>query len=104
MIERHWKGITRVEEAENYINHLDHKTFPALLGIAGFIKATILKRPVDEGTEFLIVTVWNSVESIRQFAGEQAEAANVPQEARAMMVEYDSYAKHYEVAGGISKV
>lgn len=101
MIERHWKGVARVEEAENYIRHLQTKTFLHVSGLAGFIKATILQRPVDNGMEFLIVTVWDSLESIKQFAGEQVEVANVPREAQEMMVEYDPYAKHYEVAGGV---
>ena len=99
MIERHWKGIARVEEAENYIRHLQTKTFPHVMEMAGFIRATILKRPVDKGMEFLIVTVWDSIESIKQFAGGQVEVANVPPEARKMMVEYDPFARHYEIVG-----
>jgi heme-degrading monooxygenase HmoA len=101
MIERHWKGIARTGEAENYIIHLQTRTFPHLLELAGFIEAKILKRPVDKGVEFLIVTVWDSLASIKQFAGERVEVANVPQEAREMMAEHDLYARHYEVAGGV---
>ena len=99
MIERHWKGITRNEEAENYIRHLQTKTFPHLADLNGFIKATILRRPVAKGTEFLIITVWDSIDSIRQFAGEKVEVANVPPEAQKLMVEFDRTATHYEVAG-----
>lgn len=63
----------------------------------GFVKATILKRPVDEGMEFLIVTMWESIEAIKQFAGEQVDMANVPMEARGMMVKFDEFARHYEI-------
>lgn len=97
MIERHWKGIAKIQEADNYIAHLRTKTFPHLSGLAGFIKATILKRPVDKGVEFLIVTAWTSIDSIKAFAGDQVEVANVPPEAREMMVEFDLTARHYEV-------
>ena len=97
MIERHWKGIAKSKEANNYIEHLNTKTFPHLSGLTGFIKASILKRPVDKGIEFLIITTWNSLESIKAFAGEQVEVANVPPEAREMMVEFDPTARHYEV-------
>jgi len=100
MIERHWKGIVRVQEADNYIQHLRTKTFPHISAMAGFIKASILKRPVDRGVEFLIITVWNSIESIKAFAGEQVEVANVPKEAREMMVEFEPIAAHYEVISG----
>jgi hypothetical protein len=99
MIERHWKGIARIDQADHYVEHLITKTFPALSLMNGFVKASILKRQVEEGVEFLIVTVWESMEAIRQFAGEEVDVANVPPEARAMMVTFDAFAKHYEVAG-----
>ena len=99
MIERHWTGIARTDQSDNYIRHLITQTFPKVASMKGFIKASILKRPIDEGVEFLIVTVWESIEAVRQFAGEQVDVANVPAEARAMMVKFDEFAKHYEVAG-----
>jgi len=43
------------------------------------------------------VTVWESLEAIRSFAGEDSEAAVVPLVAQAMMVEFDARARHYEV-------
>jgi hypothetical protein len=100
MIERHWKGIARIDQSDNYIKHLITETFPKASLMGGFVKATILKRPVAEGMEFLIVTTWESIEAVRQFAGEQVEVANVPPAARAMMMRFDEFATHYEVAGG----
>jgi heme-degrading monooxygenase HmoA len=102
MIERHWKGVARPEEAQNYIGHLQTKTFPHMAKMSGFLKATILKRPADKGVEFLIVSAWDNIESVRQFAGEQVEVANVPREAQEMMVEFDLFAVHYEVAGEVA--
>ncbi|MGZ3538207.1 MAG: antibiotic biosynthesis monooxygenase family protein, partial [Thermodesulfobacteriota bacterium] len=63
---------------DHYIHHLRNETFPGLARIEGFIKASILKRPIGEGTEFLIVTTWQSIEAIRNFAGESATTAVVP--------------------------
>src|SRR5882757_1694874 len=98
MIERHWKGIARKEEAENYIEHLTTATFPAIKNIGGFIRASVLKRPVDNGIEFLVVTVWDSMEAIRQFAGEQPDLAVVPVPAQKMMVSFDAHVSHFELA------
>ena len=67
MISRHWKGIAKPGEADNYIEHLRTDTFPKLSKINGFISASILKRTVRQGTEFLIITVWESIESIEKF-------------------------------------
>jgi heme-degrading monooxygenase HmoA len=97
MIERHWTGIAKPDEADRYIEHLSTETFPQLEELDGFIKATILSRPVAKGTEFLIVTVWASLDSIRHFSGERVETAVVPDKVQAMMVEFDREARHYEV-------
>ncbi|MGZ3559337.1 MAG: antibiotic biosynthesis monooxygenase family protein, partial [Thermodesulfobacteriota bacterium] len=68
-----------------------------LARIEGFIEASILKRPIGEGTEFLIVTTWQSIEAIRNFAGESATTAVVPPPVQLMMVEYDREVAHYEI-------
>ena len=54
-------------------------------------------REVERGTEFQIVTVWESLEAIKSFAGEDSEVAVVPLVAQDMMVEFDGRALHYEV-------
>lgn len=97
MISRHWKGIAKPGEADNYIEHLRINTFPKLSEISGFISASILKRTVRQGTEFLIITVWESIESIERFAGATADVAVVPEVVQAMMIEYDRIVRHYEV-------
>lgn len=104
MISRHWKGIARPGEGDNYIHHLRIDTFPKLSEIEGFISASILKRPVDQGTEFLIVTVWESVEAIKAFAGEKADVAVVPEVVQAMMVDYDRNVRQYEIADSYTPV
>jgi heme-degrading monooxygenase HmoA len=98
MISRYWMGVTKPGEAENYIAHLRTDTFPKLSEISGFIEASILKRAVAQGTEFLIITVWESIEAIERFAGATADIAVVPEVVQAMMVEYDKKVRHYEVA------
>jgi heme-degrading monooxygenase HmoA len=97
MIERHWKGVARPSEATRYIHHLRLDTFPSVAKIKGFIRSTILYRPVEKGTEFLIITVWESLDSIRQFAGANVEQAVVPAVVQEMMVEWEERVAHYEV-------
>jgi heme-degrading monooxygenase HmoA len=102
MISRIWKGIAKPGEADDYIDHLRTDTFPKLSGIDGFVSASILKRAVDKGTEFLIITVWESMEAIKSFAGANPEVAVVPAVVQAMMVDYDRQVRHYEVAENYS--
>jgi len=97
MIARHWRGIAKSGQADNYVHHLRPDTFPKLSGITGFIRAHILKREAHQGTEFLIVTAWESMEAIERFAGATADVAVVPDIVQVMMVECDKYVSHYEV-------
>jgi heme-degrading monooxygenase HmoA len=96
MISRQWRGLARREAAAAYQEHLRLETFPAIRRIEGFIDATILKRPVASGIEFLIVTRWKTMAAIERFAGEDAEAAVVPKAVQEMMLEYDARVRHYE--------
>jgi heme-degrading monooxygenase HmoA len=98
MISRNWRGVARAESADDYMHHLQNETFPQLSRIAGFVSASILHRPGNKGVEFLIVTTWDSMEAIRQFAGESEDVAVVPLVVQAMMVEYDEKVAHYEIA------
>ncbi len=97
MISRHWKGVARPEKADTYIDHLRKDTFPQLSKIRGFKGASILRRIVRRGVEFLIVTEWESLDAVREFAGEKPEVAVVPPVVQAMMIAYDKKCRHYEV-------
>ena len=98
MISRHWKGLCKREDAARYVEHLKRKTFPQLATLHGFVRATILRRELDGGTEFQVVTVWQSLAAIEAFAGRSVEAAVVPGAVQAIMLSYDQSVAHYEVA------
>jgi len=97
MIARQWRGLAKPERADDYVEHLRTDTFPQIRRLPGFVDASILRRELDRGVEFLVVTRWKSLEAIRSFAGPDAEAAVVPGEVQHMMIEYDRRARHYEV-------
>lgn len=97
MISRQWRGLVRRSQAQNYIEHLHTDTFPALRTMPGFLSASILSRPFDDGIEFLVVTQWRGLDDIARFSGADLEAAVVPADAAQMMIHYDHRAKHYEV-------
>lgn len=97
MISRQWRGLAKATFAEAYVEHLQAETFPALQKLPGFVSASILRRAVPEGIEFLIVTRWVSLDAIRAFAGANVETAVVPQKVQDMMVDYDRIVRHYEV-------
>jgi heme-degrading monooxygenase HmoA len=97
MISRQWHGVAKSTHADEYVEHLLTETFPQLSKIPGFIDASILRRNVRQGVEFLIVTHWESIGAIEQFSGRDAEVAVVPERVQEMMLEYDRRVRHYEV-------
>jgi len=100
MIERHWSGIVRAGRADDYVRHLEGETFPTLRALPGFVRGRILRRDVGEGTEFRIVTVWESLDAVRAFAGDEVELAVVPELVQRMMVRFDPRVTHYAAVGG----
>ena len=94
MISRQWRGLAKVAFAEAYVQHLHAETFPTLHKLPGFVGASILRRSVPEGVEFLVVTTWASVEAIRAFAGADVETAVVPRNVQEMMVAFDRVVRH----------
>jgi len=96
MISRQWTGWLRPEEANNYERYLAEHLLPELSLIEGFTGITIYKRPLNDAVEFLVVTNWMSMNSIKQFAGDNPSVAIISEKARNMMVRYDEEVRHYE--------
>jgi heme-degrading monooxygenase HmoA len=97
LIARHWRGLARPGHADAYVDHLRVETVPQLSTIPGFAGAAILKREIPQGTEFVIITYWESLAAIERFAGRDAEAAVVPPEVQRLMLEFDHRVRHYDV-------
>jgi hypothetical protein len=97
MISRHWIGIVRADRVAEYLHHLDHTVLPNLQKHDGLKNAYYLNRKVNEGVEFLIVTEWESVEAIINFAGVDYEKSVVDDFAKSLMVTYDVKVRHYTI-------
>jgi heme-degrading monooxygenase HmoA len=97
MISRQWRGLAKRVHASQYLEHLRQDTLPFLHAIPGFVDASVLRREVDDGIEFLVVTRWMSLSAIEQFAGPDLQCAVVPEKVQTMMIDYDQIVRHYEV-------
>jgi heme-degrading monooxygenase HmoA len=96
MICRYWRGLAFPEFETAYVDYLRRHTVPHLQRLSGFRDVSVLKRTGSTGTEFIVITRWDTLHSIVAFAGDDAESAVVPEDVRRMMREYDSRARHYE--------
>ena len=82
MIVRAWRGYGAASEGEAYPRHLLQSVRPKLEQLPGFQGLYLLRRQGMEEIEFLVLTLWESMEAIRAFAGDQPELAVVEPEAR----------------------
>ncbi|MEO7908401.1 MAG: antibiotic biosynthesis monooxygenase [Roseiflexaceae bacterium] len=97
MIARVWRGIAAPETAQDYLEHLRRTVFPELSEIAGYQGASVLRRDSDAGVEFTVQTLWDSMDAIRQFAGDQVETAVVASAAQPLFRSYDHTVTHHEI-------
>ena len=97
MIVRIWRGQATIENADAYYRHVTGTVFPALAGIRGHRGAYLLRRETDGRVEFLALTLWESLQAVLEFAGEDIENAVVEPEARAVLAEFDTFVRHFDV-------
>lgn len=99
MISRIWHGWTTPEKADEYESLLKEEIFVGIQNrrIPGFKSIQLLRREVGEEVEFVTIMLFDSLEAVRQFAGEDYEAAVVPEKARAVLSHFDVRSQHYEV-------
>lgn len=94
---RLWKGRATAAKAGEYVKHIHENVFPHIKSIAGHRGAYLLRRSVGNGIEFMVLTLWASMDAIRRFAGSDPERAVVEPNARAVLAEFDEVVTHYEV-------
>ena len=97
MIARVWKGAVRNEDSDAYSEYMQET------GVAGYAKTPgnrgvwMLRRDVDERTEFMMFTLWDSLAAVKAFAGDEYENAVFYPEDERFLVERDLSSTHYEV-------
>jgi len=97
VIARLWRGWTAPENADAYEEFLRTKMFPSIHRVPGYLGADLLRRENGDEIAFMTITRFESLESVRAFAGEDYEQAVVEPEARTLLSRFDERSEHYEV-------
>jgi heme-degrading monooxygenase HmoA len=105
MIARIWHGWTAPGQADQYETLLKHEIIPGIQqrGISGFKNIHVLKRQLENETEFTTIMWFDNLESVKQFAGEDYETAYVPEAARKVLNRFDKKVVHHELRWTISQ-
>lgn len=97
MIARLWHGRTRAALADEYYTFLQQTGIPDYESTAGNHGVWVLRSIEDETAHFLLITLWESVESIKRFAGDNYRKARYYPEDKDSLLEFEENASHYEV-------
>ncbi|WP_063819237.1 hypothetical protein [Herbidospora cretacea] len=97
---RTWRGWTRAEDADAYAAYMMETGYPGYTSTPGNRGVTFTRRDDGELTEFLLVSLWESGEAVRAFAGEEpGKAVFYPQDDR-YLVERELTVGHFDVFAG----
>ena len=98
MIARVWHGWTTRGNAAAYEDLLRSEILPGIArrGIRGLTGEHLLRREDGEEIEFVTILWFDSMEAVREFAGEDYETAVVPEKARRLLARFDARSQHYE--------
>lgn len=97
MIARMWHGKVPLDKADEYLKLMRTVAIPDYRRIPGNKLALVLRRREDGYVHFLTFTLWQSLEAIRAFAGENVEQAKYYDFDAAFLAELEPMVQHYEV-------
>jgi heme-degrading monooxygenase HmoA len=97
MIARTWRGATSADDADAYLEYL-HVTGLAEFRRTEWNRGALALRSIEGNrAEFVILSLWDSEDAIRRFAGEDISKAVFYPEDDRFLIERDHDVFHYEV-------
>ena len=99
MIARIWRGAVRIADGDEYAEYMRGTGLAEYRSTPGNLSALMLRRDVDDRTEFVMFTTWESMDAIKAFAGDDPERAVYYPEDDRFLLEREPTVAHYEIAG-----
>lgn len=99
MIARIWHGWTSFKNTNTYEDLLRNEIFPSIekRNIKGYKKISLLRRPLEKEVEFITIMIFDNLDAVKEFAGEEYEKSYVPQKAKNVLLRHDKTSQHYEI-------
>jgi antibiotic biosynthesis monooxygenase (ABM) superfamily enzyme len=97
VIARVWRGSTRAEDAEAYAAYVERSGVGPARELEGARGSLVLRRVQDGKAEFETIILFDSLENVRAFAGDDLEAAVFFPEDDRYLVDRELTVRHYEV-------
>ncbi len=98
MIARIWHGTVAQSDGVTYAHYMHHTGIAGYASTEGNRGVWMLRRDIDDQTEFVMFTLWDSMDAVKAFAGDQPEVAVYYPEDDRYLIERGEFVSHYEVA------
>ena len=86
----------RKVDGDAYAEYMRGTGLAAYVETPGNRGAWMLRRDVEDRTEFLMFTLWDSLEAVKAFAGDDYETAVFYPEDERFLIERDLQASHFD--------
>ena len=100
-VARIWRGWTTVDNADAYQQVVDDEVLPEIFerSIPGLVSAHLMRADMveNEEVEFTTIMWFESLDSVRNFMGEDYQRSHVPENAQAVLKRFDAEAKHFHI-------
>ncbi|MDG6990681.1 MAG: hypothetical protein JRM99_04585 [Nitrososphaerota archaeon] len=100
-VARVWHGVTPRVKRDEFIRYVGGTGMKDLKSTKGNRGAYLFTRDVGDNTEFLLVSLWDSEESIKGFAGEDVKKAKYYKRDSEYLAELEPSVAHFSVAGKV---
>ena len=100
MIARIWEGKTVNADADTYERLIIERDIPNYRKTEGFVKLLFLKRKDRDYTRFKLISVWQDLAAIKNFTGENYNAAVAYETDRKYLADFPGSVTHFEVFAG----
>lgn len=97
MIARTWRGWTAAEDADRYAAYVARTGLAAYESTPGNVNAQVLYRVDGDRAEFLVLSIWTSMDAIHAFAGPDVDRAVFYPEDDEFLIERESFALHWGI-------
>ena len=96
-IARIWRGRTHASKADEYQAYLNASGIAKIRATPGNLGVTVLRLTDGGKTEFLVMSMWESIEAVKSFAGEDYQKAVILPRDREYLLEVEPNVTHFDI-------
>jgi len=104
MIARVWHGRIRSEDTDAYVRYIESTGLRDYRACHGNRGALMFVRPHGDEAEVFTISLWDSIDDIKAFAGDDISKARYYPEDHRYLLEFEERVRHFDAFGETDKL